>query len=87
MNGALVEHMTNVLNNTTLALEDLADSVKIVKQIREYRKLAIYEALTLLDGKPGLNWQIDTFVNPLKLFTRSQLNPARLPVVGHNLDV
>ena len=37
-NGAIVEHMTNVHNNTTLTLEDLADKVKIVKQIRELRK-------------------------------------------------
>ena len=74
--------MTNVHNNTTLTLEDLADKVKIVKQIREHRKLSIYEALTILERKPGLNRQIDNFINPLKLFARGhQLNPARLPIV------
>ena len=78
--------MTNVHNNTTLTLEDLADKVKIVKQIREHRKLAIYEALTILDRKSCLNRQIDNFINPLKLFARGhQLNPARLPFVGHNI--
>ena len=50
--------------------------VIIVQQFREYRKLAIYEAFTILDRKTGL--QIDNFVNPLKLFARGyQLNPAR----------
>ena len=62
--------MTNVNNNTTLTLQDLADNVKILKQIREYGELAIYKALTILDRKPCLNRQIDNFVNPLKLFAR-----------------
>ena len=66
-------------------MEDLADNVKIVKQIREYRKLSIYEALTILGRKNCLNREIDNIVNPLKLLARGhQLNPARLPVVGHN---
>ena len=37
--------MTNVHNSWTLTLEDLADNLKIAKQISEYRKLAIYEGL------------------------------------------
>ena len=48
-------------------LEDLADNAKIVTQLREYKKLAIYEALTMLDSNPGINRQIDNLVNPLKL--------------------
>ena len=61
-------------------------NVRIVKQIRKYRKLAIHEALIILDRKPCLNRQIDNFVNTLKLFARGhQLNPARLPAVGHNI--
>ena len=60
-------------------MQDLADKVTIVKQIREHRKLSIYEVLTILDRKPCLNIQIDNFINPLKLFARGhQLNPARL---------
>ena len=65
---------------------DLADKLKIVKQINEHRKLATCEALTILDRKPCLNRQIDNFINPLKLFARGhQLNPARLPIVGHKI--
>ena len=47
-NSAIVEHMINVHNRTSRTLEDLADNVKIVKQIREHRELSIYEALTIL---------------------------------------
>ena len=54
--------------------------MKIGKQIRQHRKLAI-STLTTLVGKPGLNRQIDNFVNLVKLFARShQLNPVRLQV-------
>ena len=37
----------------------------------DYHKLTIYEALAILHRKPDLNRQIDNFVNPLKLFSRS----------------
>ena len=52
-----------------LTLKDFADNVKqMEKQIPKYLKLAIYEALTILERKPGLNRQIDNFVNHLRRF-------------------
>ena len=42
--------------------------------IHEPRKLSIYEALVIIDKKPALNRQVDNFINPLKLFARSNNN-------------
>ena len=42
--------------------------------IHELRKLSIYEALVIIDNKPALNRQVDNFINPLKLFARSNNN-------------
>ena len=53
--------MANV-HNSTHSLQDLADNARIVKHIREHRKLATYEALTILGRKPGLR-RTDNFVN------------------------
>ena len=75
------------MNSTALIFEDLTANVKIGKQIPEYTKLAIYETLTLLDRKPGLNTQIDNFDNPPKLFARGgKHNPARLYAVGNTIN-
>ena len=75
------------MNSTALIFEDLTANVKIGKQIREYIKLAIYETLTLRVRKPGLNRQIDNFVNPPKLFARGgKHNPARLHAVDNTIN-
>ena len=42
--------------------------------LHEPRKLSIYEALVITDKKPALNRQVDNFINPLKLFARSNNN-------------
>ena len=39
--------------------------------IQDPRKLSIYEALMIIDKKPAPNRQVDNFINPLKLFARS----------------
>ena len=38
---------------------------------QEPKKLSLYEALVIIDKQPALNRQIDNFINPLKLFARS----------------
>ena len=57
----------------TVSLDELSSNVKILKVIPDFKKLIIYqsvESLTILHQKPDFNWQIDNFVNPLKLFAR-----------------
>ena len=73
-NGAILEHMATCHNINRLAQEDLTENVKILKMIHESRKLSIYEALVIIDKKAALNKQVDNFINPLKLFARSNNN-------------
>ena len=61
-------------NFNRLTLGELTSNVKILKMIQDPRKLAIYEALVIIDKKPALNRQVDNFINPLKLFARSNNN-------------
>ena len=55
-------------------VEDLTSNVKILKMIHKRRKLSIYEALVIIDKQPALNRHVDNFINPLKLFARSNNN-------------
>ena len=79
-NGAFLEHMSTHHHIATVSLDELSSNVKILKVIPDFKKLIIYEALTILHKKPDLNRQIDNFVNPLKLFARSYhpAPPARV---------
>ena len=70
-NGAIMEHMFTHHHIATVSLDELSSNVKILKVIPDFKKLIIYETLTILHKKPDLNRQIDNFVNPLKLFARS----------------
>ena len=70
-NGAILEHLQQSHNINTVQLDTLLSNVKILKIIPDYHKLTIYEALAILHRKSDLNRQIDNFVNPLKLFSRS----------------
>ena len=38
------------------------------------KRRVMHEALSILDKKPGLNRQVDNFINPLKLFSRGIIN-------------
>ena len=70
-NGSTLEHLQQSHNINTVQLDTLLSNVKILKIIPDYHKLTIYEALAILHRKPDLNRQIDNFINPLKLFSRS----------------
>ena len=65
---------------TTVSLDELSSNVKILKVIPDFKKVIIYEPLTILHKKPDLNRKIDNFVNPLKLFARGYhpVPPARV---------
>ena len=67
-NGAILEHMSTHHHIATASLYELSSNVKIFKVIHDFKKLIIYEALTILHKKTDLNRQIDNFVNPLKIF-------------------
>ena len=66
--------MATCHNSNRVTLDELTSNVKIVKMIHDPRKLSIYEALVIIDKKPALNRQVDNFINPLKLFARSNYN-------------
>ena len=77
----------------TVSLDELSSNVKIPKVILDFKKLIIYESLTILHYKPDLNRQIDNFVNPLKLFARSyhptpsKVTPRHIrtqPIINNN---
>ena len=82
-NGAILEHMATYHNFNRVTLEDLTSNVKILKMIQDPRKLSIYEALVIIDKKPSLNRQVDNFINPLKLFARSNYNHRQTSVALH----
>ena len=63
--------MATCHNFNRLTLEDLTSNVKILKMIREPRKLSIYKAHVIIDKQTALNRQVDNFISPLKLFARS----------------
>ena len=60
----------------TESLDELSINVKILKVIRDFKKLIIGR-IDDIAQKPDLNRQIDNFVNALKLFARSY-HPAPL---------
>ena len=66
--------MATCHNFNRLTIEDLTSNVKILKIIHEARKLSIYEGVVIIDKQPALNRQVDNFINPLKLFARSNNN-------------
>ena len=55
--------------NSTLEL--LQQNTCPVKQLRDTKRLFIYEALTILKERPFINRQKDNFINPLKLYSRT----------------
>ena len=77
--------MATCYNINRLALEDLTN-VKILKMIYEQRKLSIYEALVIINKKPALNRQVDNFINPLKLFARSNDNHETFVAAHTSID-
>ena len=54
--------------------------------IHEQKKLSIYEALVIIDKKPALNRQVDNFINPLKLFVRSNNNHETFVAAHTRID-
>ena len=50
------------------------------------RKLSIDEALVIIDKQSSLNRQIDNFINPVKLFARSNNNHQTLVAVHTRND-
>ena len=78
--------MATCHNINRLALEDLTANVKILKMIHEPRKLSIYEALVIIDKKPALNRHVDNFINPLKLFARSNNNHETFVAAPTSID-
>ena len=68
--GAIKEHLTlkHQQNSTS---ELLQQNTCPVKQLRDTKRLFIYEALTILRERPFINRQKDNFINPLKLCSRT----------------
>ena len=89
-NGAIPEHIQQSHNINTVQLDTLLSKVKMLKIIPDYHKLTIYKALAILHRKPDLNRQIDNFVNPLKLFSRSThisnitTDPLQNTIINYN---
>ena len=77
--------MVTCHNFNRLTIENLSSNVKILKIIHEPRKLSIYEALVIIDKQPVLNRQVDNFINPLKLFAKSN-NNHQTSVAVHTRD-
>ena len=67
-NGAILEHMSAHHDVSIVSLDDLSSNVKILKVIPDFKKLIIFESLTIVHKKPDFNRQINNFVNPLNLF-------------------
>ena len=53
-NRAILEHMSSHHDIATVSLDELSSNVKILKVIRDFKKLIIYESLTILHKKPTL---------------------------------
>ena len=66
-NSAIKEHMINQ-HRTNLTRNQLEKNVKIIKKFRCSRRLVVYEALSIMNEKPGLNIQGEDFSGILKLF-------------------
>ena len=63
-----LERLKHQQNST---LELLQQNTCPVKQLRDTKRLFIYEALTILKERPFINRQKDNFINPLKLYSRT----------------
>ena len=66
--GSIKEHFLKD-HNTKLTLQHLKDNAKMVYSTNDTNRLQIYEALTILNEKPGINKQFETFKRQLKLFS------------------
>ena len=53
-NGAILQHMSAHQHIATVSLDELSSNVKILKVIPDFKKLIIYEALTILHKKRTL---------------------------------
>ena len=69
-----------------VSLDELTSNVKILKVIPDFKKIIIYESLTISHKKTDVNRQIDNFVNNLKLFARSY-HPAHAPTRVTSLHI
>ena len=68
--GAIKEHL-RLKHQQNSTLELLQQNTCPVKQLRDTKRLFIYEALTILKERPFINRQKDNFINPLKLYSRT----------------
>ena len=64
-NGAILEHMSTHHHIATVSLDELSSNIKILKVILNFKKLILYEALTILHKKTDLNRMLHNFVNPI----------------------
>ena len=66
--GSIKEHLLKN-HNTKLTLQQIENDAKIVFSIKDTNRLQVYEALTILNKKPGINRQFESFKRQLKLFS------------------
>ena len=67
--GAIKEHL-RLKHQQNSSSELLQQNTCPAKQLRDTKRLFIYEALTIiLKERPFINWQKDNFINPLKLYS------------------
>ena len=68
--GTIKEHLI-FIHQYNSNLELLQQNPCPVKQLRDTKRLFMYEALTILRERPFINLHKDNFVNPLKLYSRT----------------
>lgn len=69
--GAVKDHLSHS-HKASLTRQHLEDNISVIKEIKDYQRLIMYEALTIMKLNPTINRQKDNFYNPLKLFAQSQ---------------
>lgn len=69
-NGSICEHLKNHHNMQQVEPHILEQNCEVVQKLPDFKRLVIFEALTILKERPSMNRQSDNFINPLKLFSR-----------------
>ena len=67
-NGAIKEHL-RLKQKQNSTLEILQQNICPVKQLRDTKRLFMYEVITILKEKSFINRQKDNFITPLKLYS------------------
>lgn len=76
IDGAIKDHLYKK-HNKNIEEQQIEQNTKIINSFQNLKELHIFEALAILQEQPDINRQKDNFINPLKLFSRSNGAPTQ----------